>query len=100
MRPSVIYKVAVRLGAEGSAIITAFSVYNHLKFEYFLIEDTFFNERLGSLSYFVTMLSFTRCVSSCDSRAKLTCLGLTAGDGGLINSPYYSQRSRSSMKIF
>lgn len=41
MRPSVIYKVAVRLGAEGSAIITAFSVYNHLKFEYFLIKDTF-----------------------------------------------------------
>lgn len=59
MRPSVIYKVAVRLGAGASAIITAFSVYNHLKFEYFLIEDTFFNERLGSLSYFVTMLSFT-----------------------------------------
>lgn len=59
MRPSVIYKVTVRLGAGGSAIITAFSVYNHLKFEYFLIEDTFFNERLGSLSYFVTMLSFT-----------------------------------------
>lgn len=55
---SVIYKVVVRLGVGGFVIIIVFLVYNYLKFEYFLIEDIFFNECLGFLLYFVIMLLF------------------------------------------